>query len=38
MSRWWARIHWHWDNQNGLALGRRVGDAVVEWAKAEGSR
>jgi PAP2 superfamily len=38
MSRWWARIHWHWDNQNGLALGRRVGDAVIEWAKADGSR
>jgi hypothetical protein len=37
MSRWWARIHWHWDNQNGLALGRRVGDAVVEWAKGDGS-
>jgi len=38
MSRWWARIHWHWDNQNGLAMGRRVGDVVVEWAKADGSR
>jgi hypothetical protein len=38
MSRWWARIHWHWDNQQGLALGRSVGDRVVEWAKADGSQ
>jgi hypothetical protein len=37
MSRWWARIHWHWDNQNGLALGRGAGDKVIEWAKADGS-
>ena len=37
MSRWWAHIHWHWDNQQGLALGRGVGDRVVEWAKADGS-
>ena len=22
MSRWWARIHWTWDNENGLRLGR----------------
>jgi membrane-associated phospholipid phosphatase len=36
-SRWWSRIHWHWDNQNGLALGRGVGDTVIGWAKADGS-
>ena len=27
-----------WDNQNGLALGRGVGDKVIEWAKADGSQ
>jgi hypothetical protein len=37
MSRWWARIHWTWDNENGLQLGRGVGDKVIEWAKADGS-
>ena len=38
MSRWWARIHWTWDNENGLRLGRGVGDKVIEWAKADGSQ
>jgi hypothetical protein len=38
MSRWWARIHWTWDNQQGLALGRGVGDSVIEWAKGDGSQ
>lgn len=37
MSRWWARIHWKWDNEQGLRLGRGVGDKVVEWARADGS-
>ena len=37
MSRWWARIHWTWDNENGLRLGRSVGDKVIEWAKADGA-
>jgi hypothetical protein len=38
MSRWWARIHWHWDNEQGLKLGRDVADKVVEWAKADGAQ
>ena len=38
MSRWWARIHWTWDNEQGLALGRGVGDKVIEWAKADASQ
>ena len=37
MSRWWARIHWTWDNEQGLRLGRDVGDKVIAWAKADGS-
>jgi hypothetical protein len=38
MSRWWARIHWPWDNENGLLLGRAIGDKVIEWGNADGSR
>jgi hypothetical protein len=38
MSRWWARIHWPWDNDAGLQLGRAVGDKVIDWAKADGSQ
>jgi hypothetical protein len=38
MGRWWAKIHWTWDNENGLRLGRAVGDKVIEWARADGSQ
>jgi hypothetical protein len=38
MSRWWARIHWTWDNENGLRLGRGVADKVIGWAQADGSQ
>ena len=37
-SRWWARIHYTWDNNDGLKLGRGVADKVIEWAKADGTQ
>ena len=37
-SRWWAKIHYTWDNNDGLRLGRGVGDKVIEWARADGSQ
>jgi hypothetical protein len=37
-SRWWARIHYTWDNNDGLKLGRGVADKVIEWAKADGAQ
>ena len=38
MSRWWARIHWTWDNEQGLRLGRDVADKVIAWARAGGAQ
>ena len=37
-SRWWARIHHTWDNNDGLTLGRGVAAKVIEWAKADGAQ
>jgi hypothetical protein len=37
-SRWWGRIHYTWDNNDGLKLGRGVADKVIEWAKADGAQ
>jgi hypothetical protein len=36
-SRWWARIHYTWDNDDGLRLGRGVAKKVIEWARTDGS-
>ncbi len=38
MSRWWDRIHWTWDNDNGLRLGRGERDKVIERMKADGTQ
>lgn len=37
-SRWWAKIHYTWDNNDGLRLGRGVGDKIIEWGRADGSQ
>lgn len=36
MSRLWAGIHYREDNDDGLALGRRLGAFVLEKARADG--
>ena len=36
-SRVWAGIHFRSASDAGLQLGRDVGDAVIEWAEADGS-
>ena len=36
-SRVWAGIHFRSDSSAGVAMGRAVGSAVVEYAKADGS-
>jgi len=37
-SRWWAKIHYTWDNNDGLRLGRNVGEKVIEWGRSDGSQ
>jgi membrane-associated phospholipid phosphatase len=37
-SRWWAKIHYAWDNNDGLRLGRAVSDKIIEWGRADGSQ
>jgi hypothetical protein len=37
-NTWWARIHFTWDNNDGLQLGRGVADQVIAWAKADGAQ
>jgi hypothetical protein len=37
-SRWWAGIHFTWDNNDGLKLGRGVADKLIERAKANGGQ
>jgi hypothetical protein len=37
-SRLWAGIHYRSDIEAGRALGRKVGGAVLEWAKQDGLR
>jgi hypothetical protein len=37
-SRWWSKIHFSWDSNDGLKLGRGVGDRVIDWAKADGAQ
>jgi membrane-associated phospholipid phosphatase len=37
-SRWWSKIHYTWDNNDGLKLGRGVADKVIRWAKADGAQ
>lgn len=36
-SRLWGGIHWRSDNETGLAVGKKVGDLVVERAEADGA-
>jgi membrane-associated phospholipid phosphatase len=36
-SRMWGGIHWPKDNEVGLAVGRQVGELVVERARADGA-
>jgi hypothetical protein len=36
-SRVWAGIHFRSAAETGVQLGREVGDAVIEWAEADGS-
>ena len=36
-ARIWGGIHWPWDSTEGLITGRRVGELVVERAKADGA-
>ena len=36
-SRFWAGIHFRSDSAAGVALGKEVGKAVIEYAKADGS-
>lgn len=38
MSRMWAGIHFRSDDDAGLALGRKVAQRVIEWAKRDGSQ
>jgi len=37
-SRWWSKIHYTWDNNDGLKLGRGVADKVIAWARADGAQ
>jgi hypothetical protein len=37
MSRLWAGIHFHYDDDAGLALGRKVAQLVIEHAKNDGA-
>jgi hypothetical protein len=36
-SRWWSKIHYTWDNNDGLKLGRGVADKVIAWARGDGA-
>lgn len=38
LSRLWAGIHFRSDIEAGLAIGRAVGEQVIEWAKNDGSQ
>src|SRR5262249_55641249 len=38
LSRLWAGIHFRSDIEAGLAIGRAVGEKVIEWAKNDGSQ
>ena len=38
MSRMWAGIHFRSDDDAGLALGRKVGQLMIAWAKQDGSQ
>jgi membrane-associated phospholipid phosphatase len=38
LSRVFAGVHYRFDVLSGEALGRRVGEAVVAWARSDGSR
>lgn len=35
-SRLWGGIHWRSDNETGMAVGKKIGQLVVERAKADG--
>jgi len=35
-SRLWGGIHWRADNETGMAVGKRIGQLVVERAKTDG--
>jgi membrane-associated phospholipid phosphatase len=37
LSRVFAGVHYRFDVLTGEALGRRVGEAVVAWARSDGS-
>ena len=38
LSRVWAGVHYRFDVTTGEALGRKVGDAVVERMRGDGAR
>lgn len=38
ISRLYGGIHFRSDNVEGLKMGRKIGDLVVEWAKQDGAR
>lgn len=37
LSRLWAGIHFRSDSEEGVRMGQRVGNAIVDWAKTDGS-
>ncbi len=37
-SRIWAGIHYEIDNESGVALGKKVAQKFIDWAKSDGSQ